>query len=393
MMKVGSDITRTMQVAQVEQSQSQSAPVTNSGAQSQEISHVAQDAQFAQAKKSEQAMFTSLQKSMLGAELLKTGIMQSPVAPRPPVGIGSSTEKIGDTGGPSEVLGPGSPPAKVHEFQVELNEWRAANGLPAIQTSGVYSPETELAVKDFQSATGLKSDGSAGGNTKARLALENNPAFRQLNGTVQGEIRQTMNKYQDNPAARDNLLNLATSDNFAYFNSTDSQLWALFALKKAPGDSTNAQLVNDTVRDMAIVENKDSFRQLPSSTQKQIHEAMYEHTKFPTGRTGLSQLVTSLQFSKLTPEQQEKVVTSLRDNPSDTAPSHYNNILNSPAYWDMEDVFRNQVINVMTQNAGHPEALEAMDLLMHDPSFISAPPSDQIAQLNAFRRTDPNLIL
>ncbi len=47
----------------------------------------------------------------------------------------------------------------------------------------------------------------------------------------------------------------------------------------------------------------------------------------------------------------------------------------------------------MTQNAGHPEALEGLDLLMHSNEFLEAPPSEQWAQLRAFLKTDPDLIL
>ncbi len=338
-MRVGIDFVKSVNKTQVEPSQSESAPVTSSSAQSLGASHIAQDAKFAASKRNEQAMFVSLQQAQLGSELLKTGIMRVPGTTPPLVGIGSP-EKTGSTSASNEVLGPGSPPDKVRAFQVELNEWRNANGLPSIERSGVYSPETSKAVEDFQNATGLKADGSAGGNTRARLALENDPAFRQLNTDVQNEIRGAMNKYQDNPAARDNLLRLTTSDIFAYFNSKESQIWALGALKKAPGDMAHAQSVKDTVRDMGILENKDSFRRLPSWTQSQTREAMYEHTKFPNGREGLSRLVTSFQFSKLTPEQQDQVVKSLRDNPSETAAHHYVNILQSASYNNLEEPFQ-----------------------------------------------------
>jgi Putative peptidoglycan binding domain len=196
-MKIGMDSFRPQNTVQTEQTPSESPAVITTPKTSDAL-QFAQDKKLAENKKNEQAMFVSLQQAMLGAELIKTGgiaapVVTPPAATPPPVGTETS-EKIGSPVVSNDVLGPGSPPAQVKAFQVELNEWRAANGLPRIEANGIYSPETTQAVQDFQNATGLAADGMAGGNTKARLALENDPAFGSLKTIVKDEIRDTMNK-------------------------------------------------------------------------------------------------------------------------------------------------------------------------------------------------------
>lgn len=58
---------------------------------------------------------------------------------------------------------------RVRDAQVALNTWRTKNGLPALNTDGVYGPKMEEAVRAFQTANGAQADGVLGPKTQALL--------------------------------------------------------------------------------------------------------------------------------------------------------------------------------------------------------------------------------
>jgi peptidoglycan hydrolase-like protein with peptidoglycan-binding domain len=68
----------------------------------------------------------------------------------------------------------GSRGPEVEEFQKQLNAWRATKGLPPIAVDGIFGKQSAEAVKQFQLATGLSTDGIAGPNTKTQLQKELN---------------------------------------------------------------------------------------------------------------------------------------------------------------------------------------------------------------------------
>jgi Putative peptidoglycan binding domain len=104
---------------------------------------------------------------------------------------------------------------EVEKFQAELNKWRANQDppLPPLKEKGFFGKETDAAVKDFQKTVGLKSDGIAGGNTKDRLAIENDSNFQKLDPNTQNHIRTKLNEFQKEPASRTNLKKIATDPN------------------------------------------------------------------------------------------------------------------------------------------------------------------------------------
>jgi Putative peptidoglycan binding domain len=124
-------------------------------------------------------------------------------------------EELNKTQYPAGILGKGSTGKEVLNLQKELNEWRVANGQTPIQADGIFGPKTEEAVKEFQNVTGLKTDGLAGPNTKARLNLENNPDFKNLNPNIQDEIRKQLNNYQNDPSSRSWLIDLVSQYTFS----------------------------------------------------------------------------------------------------------------------------------------------------------------------------------
>lgn len=137
-----------------------------------------------------------------------------------------------------------------------------------IAADGVYGKETEAAVKQFQQATGLKQDGLAGPNVKAMLKLENDPAFQKMDQDTQARVRSDMDKYQTNPAARENLTKLVQDPNFQSVSSESKKL-ALNALSEKPANQKQLANISETLKDTVTMEQQSSFQNLPPSTQKE----------------------------------------------------------------------------------------------------------------------------
>jgi hypothetical protein len=89
------------------------------------------------------------------------------------------SRKTSVDGGPGTVqsgqkLTVGSRGPEVEEFQKQLNAWRSTKGLPPITVDGIFGNQSAEAVRQFQLATGLSTDGIAGPNTKTQLQKELN---------------------------------------------------------------------------------------------------------------------------------------------------------------------------------------------------------------------------
>ena len=74
---------------------------------------------------------------------------------------------------------------EVETVQIQLNEWRAQNGLPPISTSGNFTEETAEAVRLFQRATFLPATGAMDSLTRPRLDVERSPQYQQLDYQIE----------------------------------------------------------------------------------------------------------------------------------------------------------------------------------------------------------------
>lgn len=153
---------------------------------------------------------------------------------------------------------------EVKDMQHQLNDFRSRNGLEPLKEDGIFGPKTEAAVKQFQETNGLKKDGIIGGNTRDRLALENNPNFQSLNPVSQDEIRQKMNDAQKDPVARQNLLTVGTDEGFGKLSEAQQHT----ALTDVNGTASNIAekrlqgLNNDQL--LKLAESPDGKKQLDS---------------------------------------------------------------------------------------------------------------------------------
>lgn len=217
--------------------------------------------------------------------------------------------QVGTISKANGVLGKGSTGEDVKNLQQQLNEWLVANGKTPIKADGIFGPKTEEAVKEFQTASGLQTDGLAGPNTKARLDLENSRDFQQLNPRTQMRIRDYLNSYQKDPAARDNLMKLAKDPNFNVLPQQTQDV-ALDTLSKNPGSAKHIDDVISTTKDVTRLELTPEFQKLPAEIQDRIGYSMFDHSNDMASRISLSNLVQSQAFVTLTKDEQQMVLDS-----------------------------------------------------------------------------------
>ncbi|MCI0413688.1 peptidoglycan-binding protein [bacterium] len=214
---------------------------------------------------------TAMTGSLLAAQL------QTQLTPEKPTTIaGSAVVKK-----PDLAEGPGVRP-EVKETQKQLNEWRARNGLEPLKEDGIFGPKTKAAVQQFQEANGLKKDGIVGGNTRDRLALENNENFQKLNPQTQDQVRTLMNGSQKDPVSRQALLTIATDENFGKLSRADQDT----ALQDIKGTASNT--AEKTMQGL----NNDQLLKLAES---------------PGGKEQLAALKMALEQGPVTPAKQKEL--------------------------------------------------------------------------------------
>jgi peptidoglycan hydrolase-like protein with peptidoglycan-binding domain len=298
-----------------------------------------------------------------------------------------------------DVLGKGNVGKPVQTLQKQLNEWRVANGQTPIKEDGIFGPKTEEAVKEFQTAAGLKPDGLAGPNTKARLELENSADFQKLNPSIKDEIRGRLNHYQTDlclldgtdktyysgPDARQNLLKLVKDPNF-HNASHQTQQAALDTLRTNPGDATHAQRVVETSNQMLNLEQNSEFHKLSPTIQHHIRSSMFSHFDDPSSRIYLMDIASSHTFSGLNEQQQHNVLNSaLTTNESGTNNlSSIDSIFHSTVFAEMNHAEKDHLLNVVNRNAHDREKLVQLEALLHDGNFVMAPKEEQQARLKEF---------
>ena len=294
---------------------------------------------------------------------------------------------------------------QVESFQRQLNEWRANQNppLPPLKEKGVYGDETEKAVKDFQTTTGLKSDGIAGGNTKDRLAVENNQNFKKLDPDTQKQIREKLNEYQKDPDSRKNLKQLATDPNFPSL-SRATQEDTLNRLASNSKDAAHAQRIQGVVKDIASMEDGfPDFKGMSPDSKKKAVDRMYKYADNDTKRGHLKKILTDSKFTKLPIDQQEKLLQVYDKRPDATLSEELRKIINSPAWAQMDDKMKSRVFDMLNANAGKvigknargPILDEAytnnLAQLLSDPSikFDKYSQQDKEKALNVFEKQRP----
>jgi hypothetical protein len=337
---------------------------------------------------------------------------------------GVETEK--SSGLATTQLGPGSKGPDVEKLQKDLQLWSAMNGqdgsVPAI--TGEYNKETEDAVREFQSSTGLTSDGLAGESTLARMRLErdtkfiglskdvqnqiratfnesvNNPELRdkqvelrmkmetdryfsKLDPSLQDRIRSTFQDFRNNPVAMENLVDLTSSRDFGLYAPREAQFEAINSFRKNPEDKKHLSNIKDTLADYYQLDQN-----LPKEYAGKSNPflgVMFSYTENPIGRQALMNLSQNPNFSKVDFFQQQRIFDGLSKNPNDESPELINGILLSGSYGKMTSELKNLTLKATGDVASDPEGLRALNDLLNDPNFVRASREDQMAQINALR--------
>lgn len=260
---------------------------------------------------------------------------------------------------------------EVKVLQQQLNEWRANQNppLPPIKESSVYANETELAVQEFQEATGLKKDGAAGGNTKDRLAVENSPNFRKVDPDVQKQIRDKLNQYQSDPDSRANLKQLATDPNFSTLSKT-TQENLLTRLASNSGSLDHARKIQIVTKDLASMESSspDFKNTTPDAKQKAI-DRMYQYADNDQIRGNLNKLLSDGKFTKLPIDEQEKFLQIFEKRPDSDMSGDLRRMVSGPAWTQMDAKMKARVFDMLDRNVLDQVYTNNLGFLIGDASF------------------------
>src|SRR6185312_1472174 len=172
---------------------------------------------------------------------------------------------------------------------------------------GSFGPGTQAAVLEYQRETGLKQDRIVGDNTRARLNVENNKNFLGLPNDTQKQVRDQMNKYQNNPGARENLKKLSTDEDFAKMGR-DGQDFALKTLAEKPADKDHATVVQHYVIDRASLENNSEFKKHPADRQAELLKLTEKFVDNEDARAQLHPMLRNPEFVKLSRSHQDQIL-------------------------------------------------------------------------------------
>jgi peptidoglycan hydrolase-like protein with peptidoglycan-binding domain len=192
---------------------------------------------------------------------------------------------------------------EVEKFQAQLNQWRANQNppLPPLKEKGFFGKETDAAVKDFQKTVGLKSDGIAGGNTKDRLAIENNPNFQKLDSDAQNHIRTKLNEFQKDPLSRANLKKIATDPNLSSL-SKDHQEKLLQIWEKRKD--------NDITSELQKMIKSPAWGQMDDKMKTGVLDRLNTNAKDQVYTNNLTLMIDDprYKFDQYTPKEKEKML-------------------------------------------------------------------------------------
>lgn len=291
---------------------------------------------------------------------------------------------------PPRTISEGSQGADVQEAENQINQWRADTGKKPIKADGKFDDQTAAAVRDFQRHNELDPDGKIGPNTRDRLTLENDTAFKSLSPDTKKQVRDQMKGYSKDQAARDNLRQLATDPNFAKL-TPEAQQHALKTLSSKPQDAGNLGAIRNNVRNMATLESNEKFKALDDLTKKTIRERMEKFENKPVERSRLMELATDDNLGKLGRANQHRVLEALNANP--TSESNLGNLKmmigSRSGFQKMDEGQKGTVLDLAIKNAGNETYVANLAVLTSHPKFGAMNPVDKGKTLNVFTETTP----
>jgi peptidoglycan hydrolase-like protein with peptidoglycan-binding domain len=412
--KLQTDVIRSVGITE-EQPQLEKVPVVSE--RPQNSSTLVQESKLGNARKNESMFSTSMQRAMLDSALITKPGTETPApvgTPAPEVGAEKSAPAgATETGGEGvhHFIGYGNlklndQGPEVERLQDDLNKWRAMNNLPPIAASGTFTTETEDAVKAFQRATNLKETGTVEDSTGLRLNVEMSPEFQELNANVKEKFSAAYSAIQNDPKARENLLDLIDEKPFLYLVGPEAQEAAINGLMVNPGDKNVADSVKHYLTDAAILENDPNYDNLPQEIKEKAMNTMFYRIGLKGGVGGsgrhndISGLAADPSFGKRSLEEQRQLLDIVSENEDGpvgiNSTSHtLNRMINDPSFQNLPAEMQTQVIDIMNNNV-HLAAMSGnwpkddnvrrMENLLQSPAFINASEEEKRAKLEAERQ-------
>jgi peptidoglycan hydrolase-like protein with peptidoglycan-binding domain len=262
---------------------------------------------------------------------------------------------------------------EVADLQKLLNEWRANQNppLPLIKEDQVFGADTEKAVKQFQKANGLDSDGLAGEKTKDRLEMENNSNFRKLDPDIKKQVREKFVLFQQDHYAREQLKELATDPNFAN-TSTVSQQELLNRLALNPADPGHLKKIQTITKDLSSMENNSpDFKNTSPDAKKKAIDRMYQYADNDKVRGHLNKILADSKFTKMPIDQQEKILKVFDIRKDSDIADEMIKIVNSRGWAQMDDAMKTRVLDNLVMRAGKVIAVTPSGIPVLDEAYTN----------------------
>ncbi|HSE43608.1 MAG TPA: peptidoglycan-binding domain-containing protein [Acidobacteriota bacterium] len=254
-------------------------------------------------------------------------------------------------------------PMDVRSLQESLNKWRAENGQGAISVNGTMDADTESAIKEFQSSTGLEANGKPDTNTQQRLTtalnilnkqprnadfkqnviqLLRSPGFKSLGEPGQTETLNKVASYASSPSTLNNISNLKdllTQPGFER-NSPENKEHMLRILARRPNDIH----VSNNLRQIAGTEN---FRDLDPKTQNFLLKRFERYGGDSTKLENLEDMITETdKFAQLPKETRDFLIQSHINNPDNAMlGDNFRRATNSQNFRNMPRDMQLEVLN------------------------------------------------
>lgn len=263
-----------------------------------------------------------------------------------------------------------APLPEVIDLQKHVNEWRAANGKPPIKEDGYFGGNTEKAVTEFQQANGLPRDGRVGVMTKNRLALENDPTFKNISDPVKTTIRAQLTSAVSDPGQIANVMTLATTPGFDKL-SADHQQKMLGVVSAHRNDP-------DVAANLSALAKSDIFRNTNEATRAQVIAQVDTNGGDPAATANTVALATSPGFDHLGLGHQKQMLDALAASPDDaTLGKRLGALAADVAFTKESDVNKTALIDTIASGPIPDANVKAALDLSKSPEFNALSPADQ----------------
>jgi hypothetical protein len=294
-----------------------------------------------------------------------------------------------------------TPKPEVRTLQESINKWREARGEGKItDKDGVFGPDTEKALKEFQDATGIKPvDGAFGPATRERMSimldiLKHKPdalgagqtlprllasdGFRNL-GPAQNEVLKRTLNYVKTPGTLDNIrlmTNVITEPGFDQL-SHSSKAKMLDVLAARPGDSDLA----DNLSQLAAA---SQFRNLSEPMREMVLGRIKSYGGNRTRIDNLENMITAtMGFDRLSRDSQRAMFTALANHPNDSRlVDSLRMAAENPNFAPLNQDYQNEVIRLVTQYPRNPANVDNLMNLVSRQDFRDLPAGVQFEVLD-----------